>query len=462
VFKNCYRLGVGLMTLVAFGLTAPSASAQVYPLPNAGGATWQAKAAAMDPKNSIYVVGSGGATYVIGSGGTTATEFVAASLTGNGAVNTGFGGGVVTTQVSKYAAFTYPSACAVQLTGTNSTSKLLSAGGYYNYLHYPVMSAAIVRYNANGALDTTFGKNGIVASTSFPAGVVAIAVNPTDNTIVVGGSANGSEFERGLPLGLARYTADGQLDKTFGTKGVVTYSPLGVQNSTATQVVALELQSDGHIVMAANLDYGGGTELGALIRFTSTGQLDTNFGSGGMATLPVPPGNTRSVIRDIIVDRSDNIITSGDSVGSSSNQLMLTRFTSTTGTLDTSFGEYSSTSGTNTGYVTESFGGAALALALDGSDKIVISGYAAPNTNNLLVVRFTSDGALDTSFGLPDPSDPTGQLSLGYNDSVAGYSIVLKHSVQIQSDGTIDVAANPASGGNPVVVQYNSDATNNP
>ena len=142
MFKNSYWLGVGLMTLVAFGLTAPSAPAQVYPLPNAGGATWPAQSAAMDRNNNIYAVGSGG---------TTATEFIAASLTGNGAVNTAFGGGVVTTKVGTYPEYTGPAVCAVQVSGTSS--KLISAGGYYNSKgRSPGVYAALVRYNANGHL----------------------------------------------------------------------------------------------------------------------------------------------------------------------------------------------------------------------------------------------------------------------------------------------------------------------
>ena len=93
----------------------------------------------------------------------------------------------------------------------------------------------------------------------------------------------------------------------------------------------------------------------ALMRFTSTGQLDTTFGSGGIATFPVPPGDTGSVVYDIIVDGDDNIITSGISIGSNGTELMLTCFTPG-GALDTTFGESSGTPGVNTGYVTESFG----------------------------------------------------------------------------------------------------------
>ena len=448
MFKNYYWLGVGLMTLVAFGLTVPSVPAQVYPLPDAGGATWQAESAAMDRNNNIYAVGSGG---------TTATEFIAASLTGNGAVNTAFGGGAVTTKVGTYPEYTGPAVCAIQMSGTSSM--LLSAGGYYNSKGSdPGVYAALVRYNANGTLDTTFGAKGIVASTTFPAGIVAMAVNPKDNTILVAGSAN-AWVGGGIPLGLARYTASGKLDTTFNKTGVLTFSPPGVQDYTDTDVAAIELQSDGQIVMAVNLHYASEPTVAALMRFTSTGQLDTTFGSGGIATFPVPPGDTGSVVYDIIVDGDDNIITSGISIGSNGTELMLTCFTPG-GALDTTFGESSGTPGVNTGYVTESFGTTPRALALDVNGNIVIAGYATPNTNNLYVARFTLDGALDTTFGLPDPSNP-GQ-SLGYNDSVAGYATRVHHSVQIQGDGTIDVLANPASGGNTVVLQFNSNGTNAP
>src|SRR5512134_4013066 len=77
-----------------------------------------------------------------------------------------------------------------------------------------VMSASgsapnLVRYNTDGTLDTTFGTNGKV--TVAVGGPVALQ---TDGKLIVGGAMSGG-------IGLARYTSNGTLDTTFGTNGVV-------------------------------------------------------------------------------------------------------------------------------------------------------------------------------------------------------------------------------------------------
>ena len=59
MFKNRYWLGVGLVTLFAFGLGLPSAFAQIFDLPQTGSG-WSTSAIGIDPnKNNIMVVGTG-------------------------------------------------------------------------------------------------------------------------------------------------------------------------------------------------------------------------------------------------------------------------------------------------------------------------------------------------------------------------------------------------------------------
>src|SRR5512145_3338275 len=70
----------------------------------------------------------------------------------------------------------------------------------------------IVRYNANGTLDNTFGTGGKI--TADVRGRARVALQ-TDGKLVVGGELNGG-------FALARYTSAGTLDGTFGTNGVAT------------------------------------------------------------------------------------------------------------------------------------------------------------------------------------------------------------------------------------------------
>src|SRR5687768_14331276 len=80
---------------------------------------------------------------------------------------------------------------------------------------------AVMRYNADGSLDTSFGGgDGIVitnlGSTSDAAFSVAVQ---SDGKIVVGGQARGSTTLNDFAV--VRYLADGSLDTSFGTGGIV-------------------------------------------------------------------------------------------------------------------------------------------------------------------------------------------------------------------------------------------------
>ena len=85
-----------------------------------------------------------------------------------------------------------------------------------------------VRYLPSGALDKTFGKNGaaMTAFTNFNNSPAPVALQP-DGKIVVAGtasSADGTVSE----FAVARFTASGALDGTFGTGGRVTTNFVGV------------------------------------------------------------------------------------------------------------------------------------------------------------------------------------------------------------------------------------------
>src|SRR5439155_1471445 len=99
---------------------------------------------------------------------------------------------------------------------------------------------AIVRYNPNGSLDTTFNGSGKVLTPVGSAPSVAIQ---TDGKIIAAGGTgpNWSAFT------LVRYNADGSLDTSFNGTGIVSTSvgPMGA-------VSDLAIQTDGKIVVAGD------------------------------------------------------------------------------------------------------------------------------------------------------------------------------------------------------------------
>ena len=109
---------------------------------------------------------------------------------------------------------------------------------------------ALVRYNADGSLDTGFGANGLV-TTDFGASadrINAAILQPNGKiigvgwSIGVGGNSNAA---------LARYNADGSLDASFGTGGKVVKD----FGSTTDFFSSVARQPDGKIIAVGRSGY---------------------------------------------------------------------------------------------------------------------------------------------------------------------------------------------------------------
>jgi uncharacterized delta-60 repeat protein len=142
-----------------------------------------------------------------------------------------------------------------------SDGKIVVAGVSYTSVPNPVF--ALARYDANGALDASFGTGGTV-TTAFGARTndVAIAVAiQSDGKVVAGGSSESVPF---LSFALARYDANGALDTTFGSEGKVT-----TQFGTASldEAGAMALQPDGNIVLVGASNANGLSVDFALARY---------------------------------------------------------------------------------------------------------------------------------------------------------------------------------------------------
>ncbi len=239
---------------------------------------------------------------------------------------------------------------------------------------------AVLRYNSNGTLDTTFGKGGIV-TTDFDGldDQAADVVLQSDGKIVVGGtatiSANTTDFA------VVRYNTDGSLDTSFGTGGKVT-TFVG-QFPTAER---LALQSDGKIILVG----GSGFEL---VRYNPNGTLDTSFGTGGIVSV-LPD----SIAEDVAIRTNGSIVVGGTLTnGTSNTDFQIAQFLPN-GTLDSSFG--------SGGITTTAFNGAdatAFALTMQSDGSVVLAGSIS-NDNTLAdewaLTRYTATGSLDFSFGL--------------------------------------------------------------
>jgi len=185
----------------------------------------------------------------------------------------GSGTGIVTTQIGSGDADA--AALAVQTDGK------IVAAGLAGSVATNVWDVALLRYNAAGTLDTTFGGDGIVTTTGAGLGsnyANAVALQ-ADGKIVVVGNAFANPFAGTSDIAVLRYDNVGALDPTFGSgSGFVTTDVSQFDNG-----FAVALQADNKIVVAGNSNAGAGDRL-ALLRYNGDGSLDSGFGAGGIVS----------------------------------------------------------------------------------------------------------------------------------------------------------------------------------
>ncbi|MEQ1902744.1 MAG: DUF4347 domain-containing protein, partial [Pirellulaceae bacterium] len=377
-----------------------------------------ASATAIQPDGKILVVGG----Y---NSGTTTEPFIA-RYNADGTLDTSFGtGGIVTMSLgASHDAFT---SLALQADG-----KILAAGYSQNGA---TNDFAVVRFNANGTLDTSFDGDGI-ALIDLAGGhdyANGIAVQ-TDGKILLGGYATVAGNE---DFALVRLNASGSLDTSFDTDGKVT-TAIGAGVDRAN---GLALQSDGKVVLVG-YSHNGTNEDVAIVRYNTNGSLDTSFDSDGKRTVAV--GSGYDVANAVALQTDGKIVVAGDSLIGATPDFTVLRF-NTDGSLDTSFD--------TDGIATIAVGASSdysKAMAIQPDGRIIVVGESFNGANNdVAVVRLNANGSADTSF------DTDGKLTTAIGtatDTAAG--------IALQSDGKLVVAgyATFASGDN-TVVRYNTNGS---
>jgi uncharacterized delta-60 repeat protein len=106
---------------------------------------------------------------------------------------------------------------------------------------------AVARYDEDGTLDASFGEDGRVTTDNGGSDAGTAVALQADGKIVVAGVV-GQGFEVHGDVGLVRYQADGTLDSTFGDGGKVT-TQFGASGATEA-FYDLVIQADGKIVAA--------------------------------------------------------------------------------------------------------------------------------------------------------------------------------------------------------------------
>ena len=246
------------------------------------------------------------------------------------------------------------------------------------------INIALLRYNTDGTLDSTFGVNGKVSTDidSTTQEAYSVVVQP-DGKILVAGYTSTPLF--GDNLVVIRYLTDGSIDFSFGINGI----SMPAINQDNDGAYDMALQPDGKIVLGGYsytvIPFGDNL----VVRLDSTGDLDPSFGGTGVVTTDFT--NNDSYATGVLIQPDGKIITTGRATSATSD-FLLTRFKAD-GQLDSTFGTngFRLTSvATGEDYIYGSL------LQPDG--KVVVAGYYSDNLiENFAVARYNSDSSFNVS-----------------------------------------------------------------
>jgi uncharacterized delta-60 repeat protein len=299
-------------------------------------------------------------------------------------------------------------------------NKIIVLGDSFTFAEKRFFSLA--RYDANGNLDPTFGSNGIVM-TNIPGSLnetpADVAVHPEDGKIVVVGTAPGDE-SKGIAI---RYLADGNLDASFGSGGVreINYQPDDVEASA----VAIH---NGKIIIGGRLNAKFW-----VTRLLQDGSTDSVFNVLGYISLSFPDSSSGR-LNAIAVQADGKIVLAGTAFHPNALPDFALARVSSSGFIDGNFGDL--------GRVVTDFDGffdSGQDVTLQADGKIIVVGLTsnpANGTNSFGVARYNQNGSLDQGF------QDGGKIRTPFNDAPAAEAVALKQ------DGNIVVAGNfinPAS-----------------
>lgn len=364
-------------------------------------------------------------------------DFYVRKFTASGAVDTSFGtNGFVRTNIANrfdgVPSLELPRVLKVQPDG-----KIVFAGECRGINGHTTTTpdfgndVCVVRYNANGTLDQTFG--GFAALTtgqgttvhSIPiepgklvlqTGLIAngqlfgtsgifhdMAIQPDGKIVLVGETRNFESFfgAQQLTAIVVRLNANGSLDATFGTGGIARW--IAPQNGTCRperRFLGVRLQTDGRIIAVGHDGSASGEScfLGrffAVTRWTATGQLETvrrldNNADVGQDERAVSVHFSRDASKILVSGSYRNL--SGTPAGR--NKPTIIRLNIRDLSLDTTFG---SGGIVQTQSVSNSFVGSTFDIKAIQQDGKILGIDDVKSTPRL--TRYNPDGSPDSAFG---------------------------------------------------------------
>ncbi len=312
-------------------------------------------------------------------------------------------GGVVTVEGAMYGLQQpEPAGSAMQLTRYNGDGSLDTSFG--NQGHVALSSSQF------GSAFQVNGTDGIEVQPDGKIVVMGYALKFASYQVPVLGTVEGFN----TTLVVARFNANGAIDQTFGNGGV-TQLPLG---DVSPYYTGLDLLNNGGLLVTYRLGNPQvdvvPVHAVALLKLTAAGTRDDSFGVGGVATINVPQYSEFSVLAatnesdgDLLVAAESAPVTASASQGASGSVTVVA--VNAAGGVDSSFGtggfkDYpagipgASTVVDNHGNFVDTYGPIAATTNANGKFD-VLSEYTTPTSDTYAVRQFNTDGTADSTFG---------------------------------------------------------------
>jgi len=286
----------------------------------------------------------------------------------------------------------------------------------------------LIRLNAGGEPDPSFDFEGFVRADFGSSEQAADAALAPGGGIVIAGTQNPGA----TPLAvLAAFNTDGSADTSFSGDGKATFAL-----AAGDVVTSIDISSGGRIalgVSAGNGDF-------KVIAFTASGAPDAGFGSGGVTGLNFGGIDQTNAVA---FQSSGKVVAAGGST-KLDGDFVIARF-GLNGAIDNAADADPSITfnGAGAQEIDASGGGVdrVLGMAIDGSDRIVLTGPTGTNafTSYLIsgTVRLAANGAWDTAFATDGKAEfPEGLFSHVAQDvAVAGTGDIIVAGIGYESTG---------------------------
>jgi len=304
------------------------------------------------------------------------------------------------------------------------------------------LAGFVVRLHADGSLDTLFGNGGSVL---YPGTYLhAIAVDGEGRVLAAGEHVDTSTLV--YTSTVVRLLPDGSPDASFGSGGKVTLAWSDATLSGYLSALAVT-PADG-LVVGGGFEANGsglGTQF-ALARLDANGAPDPAFAGTGWRVFADPAGNSivNTVQRLVLLEDGRIVFAGIHTAGENITGLMLGRVLADGGD-DATFGDVATP-----GYFTpavlqdaESVNATALLRQPDGKLLVSANFYGPPE--HMFALRATADGALDTSFGAQGVFD---------YDAAGGGPWSEAGTMALQRDGRIVIAGRAMRSADSPIVDF--------